>query len=508
MAPTASKEPTPAVVCCRPRRRRVWWLMVVVAALALAACGESSDTLDSGVPDFAENAEPRSADDFAADEESEEESGRSSPEVSTAGAQGADDDGDAAPTATQPTPAGSEVSDADSLGAAGPSLTPTAADFGRKLIFTADIAVGVDDVTAASADASTIIGDLGGFLFGQETVGGAEPRSVLTFKVLPGDFDRALGLLGGVGELRNQTVTTDDVTERVVDLESRISVAELGVTRLRTALETAPSLTDFAEIERLLLERESDLEVMRGQLRTLSDRIDLATITLTLSQDRVENAIDVNITSYQGHDGGESCPGPNDGSVEAGGDATVCFEIVNVGDQTLTDIVVTDTVLEIDEQTELIEVFGSLDELAPGQTAVIGHEIRPDRTVRLRTRITAVPTDGVSAEPVGPSVSTQVESVVRTFEADTDPGFGDGFSAGISLLSVLWVGAKVVVGFLLLPALILAIPVWFVWRRWRRRRRAARSLPVNPPPAGPGGADVASPAAVPPPPRPAAPEGD
>ena len=144
-------------------------------------------------------------------------------------------------------------------------------------------------------------------------------------------------------------------------------MAELGVARLRAALEAAPSLEDYAEIERLLLDRESDLEVMRGQLRTLEDRVDLATITLLLTQDRVDNAIELRISTYDGHDGGASCPGQDQNSIEAGTEITVCFDVINQGDQTLTDVTLTDTVLEIDAETELIEVFGSLDELAPGQ---------------------------------------------------------------------------------------------------------------------------------------------
>ncbi len=165
---------------------------------------------------------------------------------------------------------------------------------------------------------------------------------------------------------------------------------------------------------------------MRGQLRTLEDRVDLATITLLLTQDRVDNAIELRISTYDGHDGGASCPGQDQNSIEAGTKITVCFDVINQGDQTLTAVTLTDTVLGIDAETELIEVFGSLDELAPGQSALVATEIEPERDLRLRTRVTAIPTDGVSAEQAGPSVSTQVGYEIRTFEPDRPPGFGDG----------------------------------------------------------------------------------
>ncbi len=470
----------------RPRFRLLLALTLVLALVA-AACGSSDDEDTSS-----EESEDASDGDFATEDAEVEAAGTQAPETTIA----ATDDGVADDAvAGEPTSADAAEADGAELGTGGAAVTPTAADLGRKLIFTADLTVEVDDVAAAGAEATSIIEGLGGFVFGQDTQGGAQPVSRLTFKILPDDFNRALEELGSVGELRNQIVTTDDVTERIVDLESRIEVADLGVQRLRAALEGAATLEDYAELERLLLARESELEIMRGQLRTLEDRVDLATITLTLTQDRVDNAIELRVSVYEGHDDGQTCPGREEISVEADRPATVCFDITNTGDQTLTAVTLTDTVLEIDAETELIEVFGTLDELAPGQAALVAFEARPARTLGLRPRVTAVPTDGVTAEPAGPSVSTQVSYRLRTFEPDRDPGFSDGFDAAVGILRGLWTAFWVILGFVL-PLLILVPFIVGAWWGLRRLRRLLPSRPTPPPPvAGPsfGGA-------VPPPP--------
>ena len=68
----------------------------------------------------------------------------------------------------------------------------TAAEIGRQIIFTANVRVEVDDVAAAGAEASSIIEELGGFVFGQNTIGGANAESTITFKVLPSDFGTCL----------------------------------------------------------------------------------------------------------------------------------------------------------------------------------------------------------------------------------------------------------------------------------------------------------------------------
>ncbi len=485
------------------RQTRWWWLVALAAALAVlagACSGADGDDTESGSSEDAAFAGGEAEESEASEEMEFDDSDDAAMDD-----EAAMEDDAAAPAPTTVVPSGETEGDVDTeveagaeegadgtagpLGAGGASVTPTAADLGRKLIFTAFLNVGVDDVPAASAEATGIIEDLGGFLFGQSTQGGSQPISELTFKVLPDDFNRALEQLGTVGELRNQTVTTDDVTERVVDLTSRIEVAELGVARLRTALEETVGLEDYAEVERLLLDRESQLEVMRGQLRTLQDRIDLATITLTLTQDRVENGIEVTMTSFEGFDEGRSCAGDRDLRVEENTDVTICFELTNVGDQTLTDIVLTESVLEIGADTELIPVFGDLTELAPGQSVLVAYETEVERTLRLRTRVVATPTDGASSEPAGPSVTGQDNAEVRTFPSEDGPGFGDGFGAAIALLMGLWTVLTVTIGFLL-PLLILTPLAVLAWRGISalRRRRSPRSSSGSAPvdPAGPG----------------------
>jgi hypothetical protein len=336
----------------------IWALLFSLLLLVTACSGDSDDSASSDADSFEPSAPSDDSSDFEieAGEEAFAESGDDAVADAVAG------ESDRAE-------AGSE--DEDSAGAATPTgLTP--ADLGREIIFTAQIEVDVDDVTTAGEEAVVAIERIGGFVFGQESRGGSEPRSIFIFKVRPQDFAEALEVLGGIGDLRNQTVSADDVTERVVDLEGRIQVAELGVARLRTALEATVSLEDFAEVERLLINRETDLELMRGQLRTVRDQIDLATITLVLSQDRVQNNLELQVSVYEEHDGGLSCPGQADLSMDSGTDLTVCFELINTGDQTLSQLTLVDTGLGIDADAELLAVFGDLGEpLAPGQSLIV-----------------------------------------------------------------------------------------------------------------------------------------
>ncbi len=471
----------------RHRFRSTLTVFAVVVAVMLMAASCGSDDAD----DATEAAEESSGFDTAG---SSDESADFDLEADDADAMAEE-----APADEGEDGGGGEADDADvvdaegdgdsELGAAGGAATPlTAADFGRKIIFTADITVEVDDVAAAGDQATDIIASVGGFVFGQQTQGGSRPESVLVFKVLPEDFDRAVEALGGVGELRNQVISADDVTERVVDLETRIEVAELGVTRLRTTLESTQDLEDYAELERLLLERESELELMRGQLRTLQDRIDLATITLRLVQDAVNHSMALSTTLYHAQDDGASCPGNDGAAVESGTDITVCFEVINTGEEPIADLVFIDTALGIDSTDDLTLVYGDLERLDGGQSLMLAYEMTADRRTQLRPKATGTPiTD--EGEPAGPSVDARGEGFIDAFESEGDPGFGDGFGAGVDVLKAVWTAVTVLVGFALPMLVLLAVFGPLVWfgRRWlrdRRGRKAGGSAPQPPPPTG------------------------
>ena len=152
-------------------------------------------------------------------------------------------------------------------GSAGAEVSAQLPDLGRDIIFTATLEISSTNVSEATRQAIRSIEGRGGFLFAQETRGGAGGTSVLTFKVLPEHFQAALNDLGSVGEVRSQSISAEDVSAVVVDLQSRINTAEASVKRLRNLLDDASELATIATLENQLLQRETSLEQLRGQLR-------------------------------------------------------------------------------------------------------------------------------------------------------------------------------------------------------------------------------------------------
>jgi hypothetical protein len=263
-------------------------------------------------------------------------------------------------------------------------------------------------------------------------------------------------------------VSADDVTERVVDLESRIATAEASVERLRGFLEGATDIDAIAELEAQLLERETTLETLRGSLRTIRGQVDLATIFLTLTEAQSRPEMTVSVTAYRGHeDAGASCPGDQDLSVDEGDDVTLCYEIFNTGDTNLTNFTFRDPVLDL-EIEDLIVAFGSrTDLMEPGQTLVLAAEVTLDRNLRTATRITATPVNPDGELIEGRDVSSTSTFFVAVVDPGGLPGFGDGLRASWEFLQSVW-GVLVLAAGALIPFIWVLALVW-LWQ-WRRRR--------------------------------------
>lgn len=359
---------------------------------------------------------------------------------------------------------------------------PTAealADFGRDIVYTATIEVESEDVSAAGEEAARIVAGLGGIVFAQNTATHPKPRITFTFKVLPVDFSMAVDRLASVGDLVRQRISAEDVTERIVDLESRVITSVASVARLRSLLESAADLDNIAQLERELLERESTLERLRGQLRTLRDQVDLATITLTIEQSPEvlpDTGISVALWVSEGDD--DPCLGDQHVVAKTESVVNFCLEVENRGEAALTRLSLESEPLRLDEETFKV-VEGGFDRIASGERLVATLPVQMSdgrlggrvatRGIELWVSVTATPVDD-DGEAL-PEISNTSWVTVEVTEDESLPGFTDAIGRGASMLVAVFSVALIAVGaaipFLPIAAVVAAVVWW-----WRRRRGA------------------------------------
>ncbi|GGV07319.1 hypothetical protein GCM10010275_54370 [Streptomyces litmocidini] len=169
-------------------------------------------------------------------------------------------------------------------GAAGKPASKPAA--GQHVIRTASLSVEVKDAAKALVTARRVAADAGGHVENESTerVDDAHLASQIVLRVPQERYDSVLAELAGTGRLLDRRAEAKDVTDRVVDVESRIATQRASVARVRTLMDRAEKLSDVVTLEGELSRRQADLEALLAQRASLKDRTTMATITLRLSE--------------------------------------------------------------------------------------------------------------------------------------------------------------------------------------------------------------------------------
>jgi hypothetical protein len=157
------------------------------------------------------------------------------------------------------------------------------ADVTRAIIYNGTILVRVKDVDTAAAAAAGLASGAGGYLGGDNRdIDASRSVATMILRVPAGKFDSTVTALGRLGSEQSRNVSTQDVTEQVVDIQSRLKTQQASVTRIRALIANTTSIGQIVTLEDELTSRESDLESMEAQLRSLTDLTTLSTITVTL----------------------------------------------------------------------------------------------------------------------------------------------------------------------------------------------------------------------------------
>ncbi|MFI7235798.1 DUF4349 domain-containing protein [Streptomyces cyaneofuscatus] len=163
---------------------------------------------------------------------------------------------------------------------------PKAGAAGSHVIRTAELSVEVRSAPKAAAAARSAVEASGGLVATENTerIDDRYETSHLVLRVPQDSYQEVLRKLTGSGKLLSRSSNAKDVTDQVVDVESRIATQRASVKRVRELMDQAEKLTDVVSLEGELSSRQADLESLLAQRSSLKDRTSLATITLELTE--------------------------------------------------------------------------------------------------------------------------------------------------------------------------------------------------------------------------------
>ncbi|MFF3916252.1 DUF4349 domain-containing protein [Streptomyces sp. NPDC001852] len=160
------------------------------------------------------------------------------------------------------------------------------------IIRTASLTLQVKDVPKALDQARTTAEGAGGYVGRESTSRDADGRehTQVVLRVPSAEYDTVLAGLQSEGGLIDRTAQAEDVTDQVVDVDSRVRSQRASVDRIRALMGRATKLGDVVALEGELSTRQADLESLLARQASLKDRTSLAAITLSLSAKPVRKA--------------------------------------------------------------------------------------------------------------------------------------------------------------------------------------------------------------------------
>ena len=192
------------------------------------------------------------------------------------------------PTAESESALPTSTYNADAETAAEPAPgTPVGVPDNRKLIRNAQVELEVVKFDEAVQRITAFATEDRGFVAtsSSERQANGKLRGQLIVKVLPEKLDEFLLKLRGIGEVKNQTLGTDDVTKQYFDTESRLNNARTMEQRLIDILKTKTGkVSDLLEVEKELGRVREQIEQMQGSIKYLDAQIAFATVTITIAE--------------------------------------------------------------------------------------------------------------------------------------------------------------------------------------------------------------------------------
>jgi hypothetical protein len=202
-----------------------------------------------------------------------------------------------ATTAAQPASDGGSTDSA-----AQPKVAALAGASGQKIIGDAvlDLEVANGGFSTAFTNAALLSDRYGGYIVAsQSSASGDDGRvdaGTVAVRIPASSFSAAIADAGKLGTLKNQQITTQDVTEEYVDLQARIINSQAKLETFRKLFEKATTINDIVSVQQVVTAAEDELEQLKGRQRYLQEHTSYSTLTMNIREAGTETVITTTTT--------------------------------------------------------------------------------------------------------------------------------------------------------------------------------------------------------------------
>jgi hypothetical protein len=190
---------------------------------------------------------------------------------------------------------GAPMADAGS-GSGGSYSTVSDVDVTRMIIYNGNLDMVVKDTTQTQEAIVALIEGMDGYVVNVSSYayGGGLMNVSLTVRVPAASFNAAMaGIRDLAMEIRSENVSSEDVTQEYVDLESRLRALEVKATRLEELMDKAEDTEAVLAVYRELAATQQEIEQTKGRMQFLERSSAMATIDIQLVPDEISKPVEV-----------------------------------------------------------------------------------------------------------------------------------------------------------------------------------------------------------------------
>lgn len=171
-----------------------------------------------------------------------------------------------------------------------------------QLIKTAELAIAVDSVEK-SIDAATAIaqqqeGDVLGLQ--DDSPSNSRQTAYMRLRVPQAKLEATLNALAGLGTVQRQSLTTEDVSNQLVDFQARLRNLQKTEEMLLNIMERSGNVGDVLKVAQELSNVRNSIEQIDAQLKDLQNRVAYSTINLNLEGAIASTSTDRTVSTQLG----------------------------------------------------------------------------------------------------------------------------------------------------------------------------------------------------------------
>lgn len=151
----------------------------------------------------------------------------------------------------------------------------------RMAVYNAQISLETKDILGALARISALAERHGGYVAGSFQ---KESKAQVTVRVPKDKFQAAIHEIESYGKVLDERTTSEDVTERYIDLKARLENLQKQELRLREVLGMARTVEEILKVEKELERVRGQIESLQGQINYLERNVAMSLIAVSLTE--------------------------------------------------------------------------------------------------------------------------------------------------------------------------------------------------------------------------------